>query len=287
MISKALLWKEWMQTRVMLGIFLLVTVLFCSERILIDMFVFKNFLILMPLVLGLAALGRERKHNRTDWLLSMPFSRSQIIVTKTVFYLGAITTIYLINYLVILTVFYSEYDYYIYLGTSVKAITIGFGLQVLVSVAVFAFTQFMSSLFGSMLAAGIFTAIFLMLPYIFAEVLGRLSSTYYPIWLFLLSWYADQLGHLGPILALTIVLGGSALLLLASILLFRRNQMERNGELLVFSRLDLFFKAGVAALCSWIAGSIFSVFLEVALAIGAVLGWLLASQLVQRTKRHA
>lgn len=77
-----------------------------------------------------------------------------------------------------------------------------------------------------------------------------------------------------------------------SMLLFDRNKMERNGEILMFGNVEGFFKFGVAFCTMLLAGIIFGelffaksiIGIVIGYILGAGIGWFIPSFLINRTK---
>ncbi|MTI94664.1 MAG: hypothetical protein FH749_04125 [Firmicutes bacterium] len=322
LFSKALLWKEWINYRGPLGVFLAALLGFYPGSIALalaqsaDTASFYTrmqtlliriyggggaplFFVTIGLVLGLISLTKERKENTFSLLLSMPFSRTQIFVNKFVFNSLAIVGVFLVNLLIMLAMWTAS----VQLQSVIEpgALLRMFGLQTMIAVGTYSFTVFFATISGSLFAASAFTLIFGIFPTGFASlILGNLWAISHPGLIAnlnrLMAWslLITPATYLGPDTALTywyIIIGGSIVLFLLSLWLFKRNKLENNGELLVFPKMYPFLKVGVAVCFGLLAGGIASSLLltypivyAIILIAGTALGWLLCRLLIKVTQ---
>ncbi|RJX18326.1 MAG: hypothetical protein C4575_10915 [Desulforudis sp.] len=216
--------------------------------------------ILFMIALAAVMVGQERGHNTFDLLLAMPYSRREVIYNKFLFGFGLLLAVFVLNTL-IMTVLIAVNP----------GIDFPFGIadvwtwalrSVLVLGFVFAFTLFISSMSGTTLGNGLLALIFLFFP------IGMTSLIIVNVeFLHLLNDHrsVDSLLNTGMLLTVPTYIMGShvfeeynptyvyGLLFLSTLVLyqltqylFARNHMENNGEVLMFSRIEGFFKLGVA-----------------------------------------
>lgn len=307
MINKALLWKEWKSNKSILfflaGFLFLYPLCLYFGRLNIAYRIQNGetlFAVAMGFVLGLAVLGHERRHNTMDFLLSLPFSRQEIFLSKIFYSIGGIVLVNLVGYLAILAVWFSNSELQAIL--SINSLHIFLPLQLVAGLFTFAFTLLFATLAGSVLTAGIFTVIFAIFPISFAYILALnlhfvIDYVYGINW----DWVYDCLVCITPVSLINStdiqlhwpwIIAAALVFLALAFWLFLRNPMERNGEILVFSCLNPILKTGVSVCTALLAGGI--AFLSgglrwqiLFLLLGGLGGWLLTAYLIRRCQNQS
>lgn len=276
--------------------------------------------IVMLMVVGIGAviMGAERDKNTFNLMLAMPFSRQQIVTSKFVIGIAAIITIFTVNSLLVTSLmqafsgYVSWYDY-------------GFGFtagdvwrwaltNIIVLAYIFTFTLFISTLSGTTLGNGILSMIFLVFPIGFFGLILMNLQYWFPEMTNSIWWTVEKiltqitvpaylLMPVNTYLKLNVISllsYGMIVLMIAvwyglTVWLFNKNPMERNGEVLMFSQTEGFFKLGVtvcfALLGGVISGYVFydfsSVFAIFGYVITGALAWWAVTRLIERRKGGA
>lgn len=238
-------------------------------------------------VIALAALmmGQERDHNTFNLLLAMPYSRQDIIYNKFIVGMGQILMIFTINAL-IMTVFVLANPSIEYIGEVIELQSFGIGVaeiwvwalhNILVLGFVFAFTMLISTVSGTTLGNGLLSLIFLFFPTGILSLLWMNAD----LWYGSISFYNRVLEAAGLLTVPLLIMDGGYISYLGqeiytnlkllywisiSVLigcmykltqyLFSKNQLENNGEVLMFNQLEGFFKFGVTACFTLLGGAI-------------------------------
>lgn len=328
MPNRTLLWKEWKYTGGLYLTLLVVVSYFTSFQFIMDLmrdikypafmvgFEMSNLvglydpgfsIITLLVVVGIAAftLGGERDKNTFNLMLAMPFTRQQIINSKFVLGIGAITTSFAVNALfvsLLMRIFAEQVNRVNYgFGFTVGEVWMWALINIIVLAFIFTFTLFISTLSGTSLGNGILSIIFLAFPVGFAGLAIMNFDIWFPATIYN-STFMDIGGKIVNQLTvpayfmipldvypsnfilsqplayslLVLAVGGLYGLTVWS---FNKNPMERNGEVLIFSKLEGVFKLGVTV-CFSLLGGIFisSMFYDYG-RIFALVGYLLTGAL--------
>lgn len=295
--NRTLLWKEWFNNWVFFSTFLVAITLASSIALLNEILTYLDLLerginpeiynsytvanllsfsdelfgfisVLFTIILAAVLMGHERDQNTFSLLLSMPYSRRDLIYNKFVLGWGQILTIFVLNALVmtVLVQVYSSIPF----PFDVTVIWAWALRYIIVLSFVFAFTMFISSISGTTLGNGVLSLIFLFFPMGFLALIA-LNLDYWDLLSglnifytskeigFLLTvptyimdnsvlWYRNPLPIYGVLLILT------GILYQLTQYLFARNRLENNGEVLMFEQLEGFFKLGVAVCFALLGG---------------------------------
>lgn len=261
---------------------------------------------------GLAALliGLERDQKTYDVLLAMPFTRAAVFHNKFILGLGILLAVFVFNALVMTLLVAAHPDVSFPFST---ADIWGWALRYLVVVSfVFSFTMLISTVSGTALGNGVLGLIFLFFPVGFTGLIA-MNLDYWqlynvrPLSDALLEWGAlltvpvylspfnllDDGGYSLPLVYGLIIAAALGSYLLAQHL-FARNQMEYNGEVLMFRKLEGFFKLGVAVCFALLAGPFFTAWAEqnllagvISYAVVGVIFWFVVTGIINWRKRAA
>lgn len=289
--NRTLLWKEWMNTSAITLFFAGFITYISSYRLFSEIMLFRDkfepagvkayhfatadlvwfgrpfeaiLSVLFVVALAAVMVGREREHRTFDLLLAMPYSRRDVIYNKFLFGFGLLAAVFVLNALIMTVLVAANADIvpfgpaHVWEWASRNVLILGF---------VFAFTMFISSLSGTTLGNVLLALIFLFFPagiaalFIanaeFLHLTGN-SLALDPIWetglrltvpVYILDYWGDVLLYV-----YALVLPATLALYVLTQYLFARNQMENNGEVLMFGRIERFFKLGVAACFSLLIG---------------------------------
>ncbi len=270
--------------------------------------------VLFILVLGAVLVGVERDQRTYDLLLAMPYGRRQVFAHKFILGLGFVTAVLVVNALVMALLMAAHPA----VPFPFTMATIGAWLLRFLVVAAFtlSFTLLIATLSGTTWGGGILGLIFLFFPLGFSGLIAlnldcwlvegwRLYDTLLNVGVLLTvpTYVLDghpidrwDFGGLRYHLALvyTLILAATTGIYLLARHLFIRNQMEHNGEVLMFSKLEGFFKLGVGVCFALLGGPLIEDTLDPG-PVGLVLGylavgagfWLAANGLIHWRKRDA
>lgn len=324
--NRTLLWKEWKYAGgIYLGLLLIVTYLTSFQFImdlsndikypelmagfrmsgLVGLYEAGTCIFIMLMVVGAAAvtMGGERDKNTFNLMLAMPFTRQQIINSKFVSGVIAITTIFTVNALfvtLLMQVFSEHVNRYNYgFGFTVGEVWMWALINIIVLAYIFTFTLFISTLSGTTLGNWILSFIFLVFPLGFTSLILMNLDYWFPygnynMWA-IVSQVAAQITvpayllvplaqHPGVFAFSSPLVYGIIMLLVGllyglTVWLFNQNPMECNGEVLMFSRLEGFFKLGVTVCFGLLGGVIGGYAFYNYSPVFAILGYLLAGAL--------
>lgn len=274
-----------------------------------------TFLILVVVGIAAIVMGNERDKNTFNLMLAMPFTRQQIVTSKFVTGLAAIITSFVVNALLVTMLMYafegavSRYAYGF--GFTVADIWVWVLTNIIVLAYVFTFTLFISTLSGTTLGNAILSIIFLVFPIGFpALILMNLEFWFpgvnYAMWEALGSFFLKitvpaylmaPISVYPKLQVISLYFYGMIVLMMAvlyclTVWLFNKNPMERNGEVLMFSQTEGFFKLGVtvcfALLGGVMSGYIFypysAAFAVLGYVITGALAWWAVTRLIERRK---
>ena len=322
--NRTLIWKEWRSTLVstaILGGF----VTFASSFMLIeeilnywgknppgDPYVYFPLgggvigfvFVALTIMLAAGLMGQERDRNTFNLLLAMPYSRRDIIYNKFVFGLGQLIVVFGLNALVMTVLILANADIQFTFGPA--EIWVWTWHNIVVLSFVFAFTMLISTVSGTALGNKLLSMIFLFFPAGILELINiniQYWSELRGLSEALLNWgmlltvplyimVDEVMAHynLPLVYGVLIMLVGGLYKLTQH--LFARNQLENNGEVLVFEQLEGFFKLGVTVCFALLGGLILTTMLNleqpavaamVYLLVGGVF-WLLVSGLIKWRK---
>ena len=247
-------------------------------------FYFNVTMVMAVVLLGSLLVGEERKRNTYNLLLAMPFSRRQVLFNKYVVGVVSVVGVFLVNGLFLAAIVASSAE----LGGffSFQAIFRWMFLQMVVMVAILSFTFVFASLTGTTAASMVLTAIFLVFPAGFVDLVAlnlglRIGWNAFGaparefsqhISLFLYSMDMNMTLRAWPWLVIA-----SVLMLLVALKIFEVNPMEKNGEALVIEAVKPLFRIGIPLCFTLLFGGLFRHTLEIATAyvVGAVVGGLI------------
>jgi ABC-2 type transport system permease protein len=242
---------------------------------------------LLTVALAAVPLGQERERETLGLLLAMPYSRQDILFSKVVVGLMQILITLILNALLMSLLVWANPGINYFFG--LPEIWGWAGHSFLVLTFIFCFTVLIATVSGTTWGNYILALIFLWFPIGFFMLLFMNFSIWidfpdylvfqkYPFWLSI-----ESLGHLAELKTIPLWLiafndliinqsaagiGGRlvvpylyGLLAILSLglyalaqFLFARNPLEKDGEVLVFERLEGFFKLGVIACFTLLAG---------------------------------
>lgn len=325
-VNRGLLWKEWVNYGGLITVFFLLVVYHYPLSLLlavnragreentgpfyayvsaainkmimnygIELIIFAS--ILFAVFLASMLLGEERRNGTMGLLFSMPYSRREILINKYIFGVLSLFGIYLVNGLMYLGILASSSE--LQALVSVRDILSWMVIQFVIMVSIFSFALIFGSLAGSTLSGAVLSGIFLIFPIGFAILIDEnlallmgyrdfgvrnvLVGTGY--WLTLPGYFAEPRVVWSYWYLFIIV---SVLMFYIALRIFEHNPVERNGELLMFPRLELILKVGVAFCTMLLVGGI--VFARGGLGIfgylvGAGLGWLVSYYAIKLQRR--
>lgn len=284
-----------------------------------EMFVFSTIGCLVMLVV---VLFRSERQNKTyELLASMPFKRKDIIVTK--WYMGMVS-IFISCFIgfIALSVFYISNIKYI--QDSYSIVMKWSLLYMLMYMAIFTILFFIQTLMGQNIAGSIVGTIIILAPWFILSMISSLIQVYAG-----LSWedkiikdidtmaenlnlydfsrtewievgndkIPEELSHYSShyftynnydfkIIALIIII---AIFFALSIYVYKRNAFEKNGNLILFSRLEPVFKWGVAVCSGFLLSGVFGmgygdnnkIVIDIFLVIGVALGYFTANKAIK------
>ncbi|MBF8983719.1 ABC transporter permease subunit [Lutibacter sp. B2] len=258
--------------------------------------------VLIPIAVAVVLMGGERRQKTLDLLHVMPYTKEQIYINKIITGMIAIITPYLINMIITfimratITGLEGVYSYTLILEWALNSMVL--------ALLYFSFTILMGTIFGNSSAQIVLTVIFMIFPYGFTGLLawnvrmlniGRLYYAFDPVLhtmqLFTLPFYIDPYGvwpfSLTTIKYIPIFLTVS--MLIGGYILFKKNKMERNGEVLLFSKMETFFKFGVSRCTMLLFGALFvqivgSIGFIVGYPMGIIVGWIVPKYFIGLSK---
>ncbi|MEW6080913.1 MAG: ABC transporter permease [Bacillota bacterium] len=249
-------------------------------------FYFNVTMVMAVVLLGSILVGEERRRNTYSLLLAMPFSRRQVMLSKYVLGVASIFGVYLINGLFLAAIVASSAE----LGgiVSFQAIFRWMLLQVVVMVAILSFTFVFASLTGTTAASAVLTAIFLVFPAGFVEMVAinlshRIGYEAYSVlapvreFSLVISLFQYSSDMNMALEAWPWLVAASVLMLLLTLRVFEANPMEKNGEVLVIEAVKPLFRIGVPLCFTLFFGGFGHNALEIATAyvVGAIVGGLI------------
>lgn len=340
--NRALVWKEWRSSRAFIGIFLGYVTFVSSIKFINEILDYLNLLrqgvfnetqgvtylmhqtgdmlsfrepgyafgaILFTIALAAIMMGLERDQNTFNLLLSMPFSRREIIYNKFIVGLGQLLAVFGLNALIMTVIVWANPDIPFTFGAA--EIWAWAWRNMLVLSFVFTFTMLISSLSGTTLGNMLLALIFLFFPFgIFALI--AINAQYWIKFITPRFWYGvdqalmkagmlltvpgyimdDTINqyNLWLIYGLLIILAGGFYLLTQH--LFARNPLENNGEVLMFEQLEGFFKTGVAVCFALLGGPLLMHLLDISHQAIAIVSyfcvggtfWILVNKLIKWRK---
>lgn len=303
MINKALQWREW-NSKIIRGWIILL--LYPINLIIgvpgIDCRIQSGevyYSVLIGFALGLTVLGQERNQGTMEFLLSLPFSRKDIFINKIIFSVGQIILAPGVTFLALVAARFANSNVQSLL--SINDLLNFSSIQIVAALFTFALTLFFTTLAGSKLGAGIFTAIFSLFPAGFISIVKTNAIRWFPFskhrWEKYFQWGitlspiniadSDYVMDYWPWL-----LAAASVLIAVAFFLFLRNPMEKKGEVLVFSKLYPFLKIGVSLCTALVAGAIAAglmvgkVLHIVVFIIGGILGWLFTHYIIRRSQNQ-
>lgn len=260
---------------------------------------------ILVICMAAAMFGLERQRNTFSLLLAMPYSRRDVLYNKFIVGLGQLFIIFALNAAVMTLLVRANP------GLSFPFNTMdvwAWALQNIIILGyIFTFTMLISSISGTVLGNGLLSLIFLFfplglwtlvnfnidiwmdsLPYFLFKIQKEIQDIVMAMTVpfYLISSSEVSFGQLNLPLAYGIMLVLSGVIYKLTQFLFARNQLENNGEVLMFERLEVFFKLGVV-FCLTLLGvpivvrffnlnpSRVSIILFIYLLLGAVFWWLI------------
>lgn len=274
------------------------------------------------LVILVVVLFRSERQNKTyELLASMPFKRKDIIVTK--WYMGMLS-IFISCFIgfIALSMFYTSNIKYI--QDSYSIVLKWSLLHMLLYMTIFTILFFIQSVMGQNIAGSIVGAIIILAPWFIISMISSLIQVYAGLswedkiirdidkmaknlnlydfnrteWIKVgnekireeLSYYADHYyiynNYNFKIIALLIII---CIFFALSVYAYKRNAFEKNGNLILFSRLEPVFKLGVAVcsgflisgICGMGYGDNNKILINIFLVIGAALGYFTANKAIK------
>ncbi|MDI6711036.1 MAG: ABC transporter permease subunit [Thermoanaerobacterales bacterium] len=262
--------------------------------------------VLFVIALAAVMVGQERDRKTFDLLLAMPYSRREVIYNKFLFGFGLLLAVFVLNALIMTVLIAVNPGIVPFDPARVWEWALR---NVLVLGFVFAFTMFISSMSGTTLGNGLLALIFLFFPVgITALIAFNMDAVFHlytnelvnllweigqrltvPAYILGIGYYEDD--NLMYVYGLVIL--ATWVLYKLTQYLFARNQMENNGEVLMFGRMEGFFKLGVAVCFALLIGpmvmhrwnpGVFTAIVVYLLVGGAF--WLLVSGIINWRKKH-
>lgn len=323
--NKTLLWKEWKNSSILFGVlffyvayftvFQLIAAIidakvhntggFYGYNSLTDLLFYLGgnefFFIVITVVLAARMIGGERSRDTFNFLLAMPCSRKEIILNKFVVGLSEVLGAFGINALImtVLVWFNSSIDF----SFSAADIWNWALLNIFVLAVVFAFTMLISTISGTMFGSALLSMIFLFFPLGIWGLIYMNLDYWLPTYRYTFGSFEDIAvlltipfylldpvkitGHSYLVFAILVV--G---LYYLTVYLFAKNQMENNGEVLIFDKLEGFFKLGVTVCFALLGGMVIihsfnienKIIAAVSYMLVAGIVWLLISWLIKWRK---
>ncbi|QOR34256.1 ABC transporter permease subunit [Clostridium sp. 'deep sea'] len=218
--------------------------------------------LLFPLVIGISLLGSERKHNTMDMLVTMPYSRLQIIMSKVL----AGLLIIILPYIIVYAITFIQHETIADVSAvySLNQLSQWFFASITPLFLIFAVGVFVSTLVAPFMGSLLIGTIVSIFGIGFATILGsnlrfftisssaldsiyKVLFTLSPISYIFVKSPLDLLGNFhysyNQILIFSFIF--AILLLGLAIFLYKRNPLENNHELLLFQGLNPVFIAGM------------------------------------------
>lgn len=224
----------------------------------------KVLLIVLIVLLAGLLIGAERNTRRNDFTFALPFPRRNIFMTKWLIGVVPFTVFYKINYfMAYILVQTSEYSQFMTNLTHYKLLI----LPLLGYIALFSLAMIIGTITGEMISQMVLTFIFTIFPIGFYLLIisfihihtGAYSNLTEPTFVMNLIWpmyivdpvFITELNWVYPTIAIIVFT-------VASVLLYERNQIEYNGEFLIFKKLVPIFKIGIVVCFALLGGIIVS-----------------------------
>ncbi|MEW6622440.1 MAG: ABC transporter permease subunit [Bacillota bacterium] len=266
-------------------------------------------IIVLPVAAAALLIGEERRRKTLEFLKVSPYTIHEIFFNKILVGLTVILAPYLINGLIMIVMRLAIAD--LAAGYQVMHVLNWFWMTMTLVIAFFSFSFLIGMVAGTTTVQVVLTGIFMIFPLgflfliesniiILSHYLG--FDGYFSILrhmeniaeYLVLPAYIDSyaFGRMNMINQGLILLSASLGMIAFSKILFDKNQMERNGEVLMFKQLETFFKAGVAFCTMLLMGMMFarvftvlgqSTALELVIGyiVGLGLGWFIPNYLIK------
>ncbi|SDZ16655.1 ABC-2 type transport system permease protein [Evansella caseinilytica] len=223
------------------------------------------FILMFTIILFACMLiGSERNTRRMDFTFSLPFSRKDLFLAKLLYGGAMIIVFHTSNFLIAYWILkQSEFSYVLDL---VKIIQIYYG-PLLGLLLIFSFAMFIGTISGEMISQIAMTVIFGVFPPGFGLLLVYFFEinfhyyfieNFYPTWIenFTILFYTFN--HPESVVQLLYPVIGTAVFTALGIVLYERNNIEHNGEFLIFKVLHPIFLIGMTFCFSLLGGMIFT-----------------------------
>lgn len=259
--------------------------------------------VIIPFILAILLFGEERRKKTLEFLTVLPFSRYEIFLNKIMTGIIALVLPFLTNGLIMLLMRLT--NEHINKGYTFNDVLSWFVASIVVSIAIFSFVVFFGTLTGTSIAQTILGFIFLFFPVGFASLIFanldllkiNINFSYAFLDKFLLGitlpWYAtSDFFHSGNIVLKIIGLSIFSLItLFISKILFDKNALEYDEEILMFNNLETFLKAGVSFCTMLLIGAILPFIIYehiivqiIGYIIGGCLGWYIPNYFIKAKK---
>ncbi|KNF09521.1 ABC-2 family transporter protein [Gottschalkia purinilytica] len=214
-------------------------------------------ILIYPIIIILILFGEERRNKTMELMTYMPYSKYEIFFNKVLVGVTNIVIPYIINGIIILVILATHpvlkeiKNLYLNIMWIMNSI--------IVSIAIMSFSLIFATLTANSIGQIALTSIFIYFPAGITVLLrinmepmmilrqgNMLYDRFYKISLIMHKFSpVDYIRFINTTIELIILIIVSIMLILISKKLFDKNKNERNGELLQFKNLELFFKAGV------------------------------------------
>ncbi|MBU9714784.1 ABC transporter permease subunit [Evansella tamaricis] len=293
MFHKALWYQNFKQTRMIVGILLVLFILYLpffimlsigswqeqvehfsqfpdSEFTLYEYEVYNIFSVgIFPflVVIGIIffaglLIGVERNTRRMDFTFSLPFSRREIFMAKWLYGILVIFVFHLINFSIAYVILWqSEFNY----ALSFVNLTEIYFAPIFVFLLFFSFAMFIGTIAGEMITQVALTFIFSIFPvgvffllHGFLELHLNTHFLYIPEWVGKVTLFFYLFEITSQPINLFFPISGIILFTVLSLILYERNNIEHNGEFLIFKVLHPIFLIGITICFSLLGGIIVS-----------------------------
>lgn len=261
-------------------------------------------LVVLVALLSVVLMRMERENSYYTLTASMPFTRYQVIFSKWITGVISITTAFAINYILIAIIFVANRS--IIEGGVVEHIHLfqWLWINTLGYVAIFSFMLFVQTVMGNSTAAGIIGIILLFVPPGFFAMLQNFTAHYgfdsiggmsfseigYRMVIFIYSVATPRPPFYHDIPLRFFILSSILVVFLTlALYVYRKNDFEKNGLLIMFKPLEGFFKVGVSVCLGLLFGAILGIrgniiVMNLLFLLGGALGWFIASKSISLSR---
>ncbi|TVP81088.1 MAG: hypothetical protein EA344_13265 [Alkalicoccus sp.] len=225
---------------------------------------FTVFLAAAIVIFASLLIGLERNTRRSDFTFSLPYSRSSLFLAKWALGSTAVGVFFIMNFLPAYFIIYqSEFREALSLVSSIEI----FWAPLLGYIFFFSFSLLVGSITGEMVSQIVLTFIFGFLPIIIFTLIQEFMQVHdfflfhigsQPRWIEYATPFFYAAGSMGSLPGVIAAVVFTAVCLWGGTVLYTKNNLEYNGEFLMFKKLNPVFVVLLTVMISFFGGMIVS-----------------------------